>query len=486
MAFRLWSVCVVFQLMSLLGPVVFFQVSAAHAADPKSENVEIPAQNVFLKWIGPRGQELKPNWNVRFQWVWAEQKATTAAVAPPPRPQFRMWVQIAPSQTVDNVKGSGVRFLKPTPDSPVLGSPFDEKNGLSLAADLDSPSGSGTIVVKAGENDFQEFGFILQPRPSASVLLVHPACKEAGIDVRSKKNEGQHLYLAAFCRMEGSQLHLYMIQSPDSDWKAGRVSKTAAKLVHKAPLWKMYQVDALLLTKRIGKPFAEFTVSRSGSTTVSVYEALASSEFSGGKRWRFQVGIGPSLLKYKESPLGIDLSEIVATFKFSASYDLSRKFDIGGNFFINALPLSQSPSSVTAARFYGINARLGYTLPFKFKNITIRALAGWYFWGMLVSDNSYGIKSLAGPQIFLTSAFRTGNGKPWWLFFKFAPISTSPSEFSLSNREIAFGLGYQLSSVRAKRPLSLNFAFADTRASSTASQNSAQVASYSLSLDMGF
>lgn len=180
-------------------------------------------------------------------------------------------------------------------------------------------------------------------------------------------------------------------------------------------------------------------------------------------------GLGLTHESYNE-PGGISLSENTTTGKFSIVYLLDPgKWELGGNLFTNLLTLSHSPDDREAARWYGINGRIGYRLPVSIPSTSLWLMTGWYMWGMLVpsdpagAQNDYGIAFLTGPQIFVTARITPPHQHAGWIYLKLASISDPSSPFSLVNRELAGGGGIALSDAGVPHPLSLTVDFADAK-----------------------
>jgi hypothetical protein len=215
------------------------------------------------------------------------------------------------------------------------------------------------------------------------------------------------------------------------------------------------------------------------------------------KRLREKPGVGPrrfsasanagfTYAAYREEPLGVDLKQVGLTVKVNAGYKLiPRLLDVAGNAFLTALPLTHSPSSITATRFYGINARLGYRVPFS-GTVEWNVLLGWYFWGMVVPDRSYGISDLTGPQIFITVGFPSRGGTGSVVAYgKLAPLADRPRAISLAHRELAFGGSVQLTRAGAPRLWALTLDISQTSVGSAAQGNHLYLTTASLGLQTG-
>jgi hypothetical protein len=187
------------------------------------------------------------------------------------------------------------------------------------------------------------------------------------------------------------------------------------------------------------------------------------AEASTPSRLSMSVGLQPSYITYSEERV-TSFTQTALTAKASASYLLfPPNWDVAGSAFYTLLPLSHTQP--TAARFLGLNFRVGYKTPWLSGPWELRLMGGWYYTTMFVSDLSYGFRNMNGPQLFPTARRTLGNGAIAGAYFKFSPVTDGLSPLSLSNREIAAGLSYSFppgqggSSIRKKRwSLLLDFA----------------------------
>lgn len=155
-----------------------------------------------------------------------------------------------------------------------------------------------------------------------------------------------------------------------------------------------------------------------------------------GRKWAIIPALGYALYRYTESTVGtLTISGIVA--KVSASYRLGERFDASVSGSLTVLPLTNTDSSRTT-RFLGVNARLGYKLPFLKSPWAFYIKGGYYFTTMWVSPADHGFSNMNGPQIYpvLTRVLGKGLGH---VYLKYSPVATLDL---LANREIAAGLGY--------------------------------------------
>ena len=200
-------------------------------------------------------------------------------------------------------------------------------------------------------------------------------------------------------------------------------------------------------------------------------------------RFRLSPNLGISYLDYQEASRAIQVSQVGLTGKLTASFILIRDvldFATNGFMTLATIPVSINPASQPAARFYGINARVGVQIPFPIAGLDWKISPGVYNWGMIVSNNAYGIRSIRGPQIFLSAQSHSRPWHPWSIYFKYATLSEQGKLFSTTDRELAFGGNVQLNGAYAPRPWSLTIDLSSAAFNSTAVRSSARLYQWSL------
>lgn len=177
------------------------------------------------------------------------------------------------------------------------------------------------------------------------------------------------------------------------------------------------------------------------------------------RKWRYNVGVGMTQSSYREGSLGT-ITQMATYIKGGVVYNLQpKKWNLGLSGYYNFLPLSHSPSTVEAAKYYGINARLGYRLDHKILGFDPIVSLGWYYWGMLTSGVPYGIQSMFGPQFFFSGKRELENKKYFSLYIKYAPIIEKIGLPNPLNNELALGAAYTLFNSWKYGPLNLNLDF---------------------------
>lgn len=336
---------------------------------------------------------------------------------------------------------SGSAAGKPIP-SDVSGAPF---TGPALAIDLNSvadvtinletllPSKSGTEKEKS-EGIRKSRTFLLSWVPSKTEFLVHPSCAEAGLrfylKTEPKAGAGRSPYFAAWCNSKSKSVvdleFSYLGKEPPTSF--GSIHLTSAR-IRESSFEAMLPVssvktDSLLL----------------GSVKTEGSESLIYFAPPEPSRLQTSVALQASLLRYLEPTHPIQLSEIGLLGKVSASYRVSSRWDISANGFVTLLPiLLSSTNDQDAARFWGLNGRIGYLLPSP-SAFSMGIAIGYYLMGLQTSGN-YGIPLALGPQVFLTASALPGSARIWFLYLKYALLTDSPNP-NFSNHEIAVGGGY--------------------------------------------
>lgn len=183
----------------------------------------------------------------------------------------------------------------------------------------------------------------------------------------------------------------------------------------------------------------EFTI-RQDSPVPEADKVKAEAPSPTTKRYVFSPGIGLTLLGYRQTDVP-DVDQIAITGKASAVYILNSSWDVGLSGYMTLASITGTTSVKETARFLGVNARAGYTLPFVKQPWKIAVLAGWYYTTMFVEGNQFGFRNMAGPQLFPTLRYAFPNGASGWLYGKYSPVSEGIA-LSFSNRELAFGGGY--------------------------------------------
>lgn len=229
-----------------------------------------------------------------------------------------------------------------------------------------------------------------------------------------------------------------------------------------------YRVDYKMATKvYIGKENTFTIVERSRSSMPS---ELA-----------LRVSVGVSTLSYKQTDFN-DYSSLSTTLKIAGSKQVYPKWhlDLGGSVFINALPISNSPSSITM-RTFGANLRLGYLFPRLPKPWFVGVYAGLYYSTQFVSGESFGYRNLLFAEFYPSISRQLTENLDLGVYLKYAPLGSNL--FGFTERELAFGV-YLTRKLMNNHPLSIEFDVADLALHTIRSEIKSQ--SLTLSVAYGF
>lgn len=169
--------------------------------------------------------------------------------------------------------------------------------------------------------------------------------------------------------------------------------------------------------------------------------AEVSSRQEPPRRFNFNSSLGYTNLAYSETDIE-SYSMHGLTAKLGVQYLLAPPaWDLGFSAYGTVTPLSDNQADVDA-RFFGVNLRVGYSLPFVPEPWKVSLMAGSYYTTMLVTDRAFGFKNMAGPQVFPVVRRAFAGGSSVSSYFKFSPIMNGLSILAFDHREIAGGLGY--------------------------------------------
>ncbi len=435
----------------------------------------IPPPKAVIQQVDERGRISKLPWPVHTEWAWVQTPSGRAIL-----PVLRTIVQMPKGMEVQVGAGSTATV---------------RKSGSSLEIDLTNLVTSVSLSVKDAAGKTSETGLIIQVGRSEPAVLVQPSCAEFGLSVgkESKGKPRPPLYVGQLLPGTGGRarrVHRLFVR--------GKVRARNARARGGASGAPAGAVGAL----RARGPEGSLSAARVRTLSISSggdFGRVRPDLGAAGRtvrpsRWTFSLGLGPTLIKYQESIAGspgqlIDLTEVAVTGKVSATYALlPDTLDLSANAFGNLLAISHSPSSVPSTQFFGINWRFGYIIPTHPLKLRVTFYAGYYFWGMLTEEHAYGITTLSGPQIFLTVA-RVPNpaSRAWYAYGKLAPSLTDQGAFSLGNREIAFGGGYQLCHLTAgEDAVYLTLDFSNASYNLNAGRNLIVYSTYTLGLQRPF
>ncbi len=163
----------------------------------------------------------------------------------------------------------------------------------------------------------------------------------------------------------------------------------------------------------------------------------------GGNPNPFSISLGLSNIFYSEtsnidSTVVGDYTSTVVTAK--ANYVKPSPFprwNIGFGTFLTVIPLQESSSA--SARFWGVNARIGYSLIPNSPVWKAGIYGGVYYTTMFVKNDQFGFSGMTGPQIFPVVKKILGAGRSISVYLKYAALVSNASVISFGSREIATG-----------------------------------------------
>ena len=440
----------------------------SHAA-AETESLKVPKMQTQYRWISPTGKPIRLKWKTQSQWEWKEFKKGKRTFQ---KPVFRTYVEIPQKLEFKAGKGDGVDF-----SSEIEETPFESLNGNPIAIDSDRTTSTSNLrLVQLKKQGGQlrkkliEIGLLVSDRTTEPVLLLHDSCLKLGIKlVPPKKARARgYSFLAAYCEeAKNDQIDVHFYTQP----QARLMAQISAKHKKLKPGWDVYRVKKPSKEKeRPDEENAQSKLKKEQAKKRKEPELIEEGTLLGklkvsqsrGKAYYYLVydppsfkrfngfaGLGGTYMSYSESigTEAVSLSTVSLTLKAGANYFLTEKLDFGLSFYANVLNLTSSvtPSQYPAAQFMGVNGRVGVTLV-DIPGWTLRPMFGWYYWKMFVSDKSYGISALIGPQLYLFNLFDAHDGRKWWAYLKYAPITDSFSNFNFGSREIAVGVGYPIGS----------------------------------------
>jgi hypothetical protein len=173
-------------------------------------------------------------------------------------------------------------------------------------------------------------------------------------------------------------------------------------------------------------------------------------------RWHLSLGVAGSEQNYNELSSSTHLVETSLLGLASETYSLSPNWIANVSGELTLIPLSNSLTDVPSARFFNVDAKLGYKLPLS----PLWLEMGWYAWGMLVPSGNYGVAYLGGPELFLFSTFDWIRLHPLWIYAKYASIETGLTVFSSTNRELSVGVLFALTGNKSNsHPIQLELTY---------------------------
>ncbi len=454
-------------------PTLANQGAASSPVWVKSATAQFPTPKIY--WIDWKGNRTEPKWKVKSRWLFdresskesSKDKAGEDRDNPVGHPALRIWIALPSDFAANSLKGSSALEARINPED----QPFGKEDGVKgsvLRFDLDARVTSATLEYTDASGAPLDIGLQVELDYDEPVFWLDRSCWDNGISVKKKNHESNFLYAGVVCKQEGDALNLVFMHSADANWRG---SSFAKKSIASGPEWTRVIIKAPEKTSDKGDILGtvKFANKQDKDPLASEFAILYRAK-KRTPRLSFSANLGPTYLRYKETPDPIQVNEFALTLKLGASYQVVPKrieASLGAYFSLLPLWYSSVPTAQPSARFLGTNARLNYLFAGTPGKTEWSFGTGWYMWSMFVSGNAYGINLLTGPQLFLqTKRFAAGE-RAKFAYLKFAPITAGTSIPKLADREIAVGGGIQMNSPKASRALLLTFDVADIRLSPT-------------------
>jgi hypothetical protein len=183
-------------------------------------------------------------------------------------------------------------------------------------------------------------------------------------------------------------------------------------------------------------------------------------EIHAKSRWSINAGLGLSSIHYTQTNVA-ELNQLTVTAKGSVSKTISsnHRWDFALSGYLGLLPLSDNLDS--GLRFFGINARVGYILPWLKKPWQL-GIAGGYYVVSTYGSADLGFSNVSGPQVYPTLRYYFNNRSFIATYIKYSPIISGAKALPFANRELAFGMAYGRE-LANKHALSLTVDYASLR-----------------------
>lgn len=411
--------------------------------------------SIVVMWIDARGNIFPGGKIQKMKWVWSKSSDTD----PVESPALRIWLQskLPRDWRPEKISADGVTVIEP----------FSGDETQNMTVDVRSGKAKLRFEFVDSKEKPIEMTLSIQVKSDRPYLLTRPECAKDDLRISVRKSFSKNMFVGLNCIDRGDRYDIYFFRSKESAWSQ------EPGLVQFDPEGKF-----TALKYSVSKPKDQVVYTQKLFSVGVLDEQKRESEYSifyhpkvPPKKFYMSAGLGTTYYQYKEDVNDIELSQISLTGKVNLGYRLVPKvLDVALNAFGNVVTLTHSTSAspdlegadIPTATFYGINGRLGYRLPVDLGATEFMFLTGWYLWGMKVPDDFYGIRSLSGPQLFLSMANSQVGHAGWWTYLKFAMISEKLQISNLSNREIAIGGGIELSASETK-PFSLTLDIAQAQ-----------------------
>lgn len=429
--------------VSLSLALSLFLPAARAAESPDSAKARNPALSGFiLLRKSELGKPIRMDWKVQSAWVFTPGRSPEA---PWGAPALKLWIGV-PARIMGArstpVSASSVKAVSARWGDPGA-SPF------ALAPDV-----GGVIEVETREDRFElktvfrdglgglrSLDLSVQVEHQSPSLIFDPTCARMGVDVRSFQipRIRDVFYVGVRCtRLDSGERVATLFHSSDARFQAESFFERG-----------LYEQGGFTfpIEANLGEKFFSLTSARTRHqarfTAFSVYVEDAEARPSA---WGFQLGTSGTYFSLSEvAARDLDFNAVALTLTGAVFYRLvPGLWDVSLSGHMSALvaPARRQPVGDEFARFYALNARIGRRLG-AIRDWTFYLNLGFYFSSIATQPAEAESVQITGPQLFLSWQQALASGKGAFGFLKLTPIATSVSLFDLSNRELAFGLGYR-------------------------------------------
>jgi len=159
------------------------------------------------------------------------------------------------------------------------------------------------------------------------------------------------------------------------------------------------------------------------------------------RAWTLSAGLGVTQAVYAQETLPtyrgwLLTGTMAASFRFMPS-----PWDVAMSGYATIAPLAVSDNAFNV-RFFGFNARVGWLVPLRSNQWTLKLMVGGYYTTTAVAEDEFGYAGIGGPQIYPVVTKMLGPQNILSGYFKFSPVSDGLSVLHLGNREIALGVAW--------------------------------------------
>lgn len=417
-----------------------------------------------LRMVDHRGQIQTLDWESdrRLIWVKSGPKGERQKDAPPYVPLVEIRIEAPEGITLKEVEAKEATATK---------------DGSSLVARYGRKGASVVITYETAEKERRKNSLLLEAWPEETDDRVHESCENAKIDLVGESPEGGEAPLAVYCDKKKQGYRLFLFHEANESVRSSRP-------VAGGKSGRSIFVDVAAPSGEAGSSSVTLATLQMKSSKRKNYEVrVVRRPDSGSRRFYGSGGLGLTYLSYAETQTSQEISQgqIAMTAKGGIGYRIiPEKLDASLSAYVNlfGIPVSESQDGLPNARFLGVNARVGYQLPWKLWGRHPKVSLGAYFWSMMVADDSYGIAQLFAPQLLISAPVGKGGNPSGAAYVKFAPISDVGISFS--NFEIAAGGHYRIATWK-NRPINATVDISMTQINSLV-ESSYQASLFTVSL----